>query len=229
MAPQWCSVCCTQHLDQQRCPGDIAPTGPETEAWKVTVETPRGMQGYGVLLAEVGDRWRARILTYPNILWLVPGGAGSLKFLGRSESEAQFKATNFIRTHCVNRGYVMRDEIELVETEPANDDPIFIIPHEGPREPRFSRQLPVTFGESLPTMPGNTRNLSETGLFVSTDSPMGRNSTVGVILQMEHLKVPLRGSVVWSRHVPQVGRPAGMGLRLLDPPPEYTSYVKALG
>ncbi len=64
------------------------PTGPEERRWQIAVETPRGIEGYGVLVAPSGNRWRARILTFPNILWTIPGGGTSIKFLARSETTA---------------------------------------------------------------------------------------------------------------------------------------------
>ena len=75
----WCLLCCTDHPSEGRCPGELMATGPEQRGWKVTVETPSGFQAYGVLVAESGKYWRARILTYPNVLWTTPGGHGSMK------------------------------------------------------------------------------------------------------------------------------------------------------
>jgi hypothetical protein len=223
---QWCPVCGTDHLARSRCPGELAATGPESEGWKITVETPRGMQGYAVLLAPVGRRFRARILTYPNILWTVPGGGGSIKFLGATAADAERKAVAFIREHCAERSYVMRDELELCEA--AVPGVAARWREDSLRAPRFDRRLPVRFGTNRPTVQAATGNLSKDGLFVATEHPMEEGQLVGLLLELEHCKVPLRGSVVWQRRAPDCGRPAGMGLRLLDPPPVYQTYVRAL-
>jgi hypothetical protein len=129
-----------------------------------------------------------------------------------------------VREHCAGRGYVMRDELELCEAPRAMPPP------EGAasRAPRFARRLPVRFGRNRPTVLAATTNLSESGLFVATEHPMEEGELVGLLLELEHCKVPLRASVAWHRRGADWGRPAGMGLRLLDPPPVYQHYVHAL-
>ncbi len=107
----WCGVCGTEHGSRRRCPGDLPATGPENPGWKVNVETPRGIEAYGVLLAPCHRRWRARVLTYPRVLWLVPGGDCSLKFMAGTADQAERKASRFISEHSLLRGYVMRDEV----------------------------------------------------------------------------------------------------------------------
>jgi hypothetical protein len=221
-AGRWCPICCTDHPAQARCPGELPATGPERHAWRVSVETPRGMQGYGVLVAPSGERWRSRILTYPNVLWVVPGGAGTLKFTGRTAEEAERKAMTFIREHCVAKGYLMRDDIAPVgagESAPRA---------QGPQHPRYLRSLPVRFGHNRPTIRGATRDLSEGGLFVVTDVPVSPGAQLGLLLELEYGPVPLRGAVAWSQAAARAGRPAGMGVKLLDPPTIYVRYVRAL-
>jgi len=48
--------------------GDLRATGDERHGWRVAVETPHGIEAYGVLVAPTHERWRARILTFPNVL-----------------------------------------------------------------------------------------------------------------------------------------------------------------
>lgn len=226
---RWCILCCTDHPPEGRCPGELQASGPEEAGWRITVETPRGPQGYGVLLAPLGRRWRARILTFPNVLWTIPGGGGSIKFIGRSREEAELRAQGFIREHCARRSYVMRDELELVDDMIAGVDApnVSRVFTELQRTPRFRRNLPVRFGRNRPTLCGKTSDMSSGGLFVATDHPM-QEGLVGLELELEHCRVPLRGSVVWHRIVPESGRPPGMGLRLLNPPPVYLNYIDAL-
>ena len=89
---RWCAVCGADHAREARCPGELQATGPEQQGWKINVQTPRGMEAYGVLLAPTGERWLARVLTFPRVLWLVPGGGHTLKFLARSREQAERKA-----------------------------------------------------------------------------------------------------------------------------------------
>lgn len=222
-ASRWCAQCCTDHLRQARCPGDLRATGDEEEGWRVTVHTPRGFQAYGVLLAPAGDLWRARILTYPKVLWLVPGGSGTLKFAAKTAQDAERKARDFIRAHCASRGYLMRDELAPVEKGSG-----LARAGLGNQLPRFRRALPVRFGKDRPTIVGTTHDLSECGLFVVTERPYARGTATGLVLQLEHCTVPLRGTVAWARRVPSGGRPTGMGLNLVSPPQVYVRYVQAL-
>ena len=83
----YCSVCGGDHARRQDCPGELRATGPERHGWRVAVETPYGLEAYGVLVAPSFDVWRARVITYPNILWTVPGGAVTLKFAGTTAQD----------------------------------------------------------------------------------------------------------------------------------------------
>jgi hypothetical protein len=69
----WCSVCGGNHQSPKECPGELRATGPERHGWRVTVDTPYGFEAYGVLVAPSVELWRARIITYPNVLWMVRG------------------------------------------------------------------------------------------------------------------------------------------------------------
>ena len=82
MSFPWCPICQTQHATRKDCPGEVLASGPERHGWRVLVRTPTRAEVYGVLIAESEDRWRARVVTYPNMLWSVPGGRGTLKFVG---------------------------------------------------------------------------------------------------------------------------------------------------
>ena len=102
----WCTVCGTEHSLEERCPGELTLTGPEQRCWQTSADTPTGLRGYGVLVAQAGDYWRARILTFPNILWTIPGGWASMKFVGRTKAEAEVKAVQYIRDHCDRKGFL---------------------------------------------------------------------------------------------------------------------------
>jgi len=222
---RWCPVCGADHAADERCPGEVRCTGPENDTWRITVETPRGLEAYGVLVAPTGPKWRARILTYPRTLWTVPGGAGgSVKFVARTSEDAARKARDFIRQHCARKGYVMHDEIAPFDEPSATMGG----PRPVQREPRVSRTLPVRYGPGRPIARGTTGNLSESGLFVVTAHPAAEGDQLALLLQLEHCLVPLRGSVIWRRRFSGPALPAGMGLRLLTPPKVYRRYVTTL-
>jgi uncharacterized protein (TIGR02266 family) len=204
--------------------------------WRVTVETKTGLAGYGVLIAPSGDRWRSRIVTFPRSLWSVPGGGGTMKFLGRTKAEARRKAVDYVRRHCAERGFLMYDEIEPVNPEPfvvAPAAPKVVVADEpvkptGPTSDRVRCRLPVRFGRSRPNVNAVTANLSPSGLFVATDYPLAEGQRIDIVLELEHMRVPLRAEVIWMRDDSSQGRPSGMGLRLCSPPAMYISYVSDL-
>jgi hypothetical protein len=223
----WCALCGTEHSVEVGCSAEAQVSGPEREVWRAAVETPRGIQGHAVLVSAVGKGWRARILTFPNVMWTVPGGGSSIKFLGHTPEEAERQAVSFVRRHCGVRGHVMRDELEPVTVALARGGGASARGSVA-GSPRFERELRVRYGLNRPTIVGQTANISESGLFVVTRKPLPEGAFTGLLLEMEHCKVPLRGSVVWNRCVPGFGRDAGMGLSLLKPPTIYLRYVEAL-
>ena len=100
----WCTVCCTRHTPGAECPGTLLATGPERHAHKFSVAQKDGrLEYYGVLIAEAGDYWRARVFTYPNMLRSVPGGRGTIKFAGATAKEAETRAIEFLHEHCEAR------------------------------------------------------------------------------------------------------------------------------
>ena len=224
----WCRLCGSAHDPEQVCPRSAFTSEPEQAGRRIGVETPRGVEGYGVLLVKSGARWRARIVTFPNVLWMVPGGGESIKFLDRSREGAERGAVDFIRRHCLIRGYTMRDEVQFLRhptpERRGGDRPASRIV-----SPRYHRCLPVRFGRDRPVFFGETFNLSESGLFINTDQPMPLGESVGLSVALEYGKVPLRANVAWQRVTNSIHRPPGMGLELLTPPSLYLSYVQALG
>jgi hypothetical protein len=159
MDAQWCPVCCTIHAGGLDCPGELQTTGPEAPGWRVNVATARGVEAYGVLIAQCGDVWRARIMTFPNVLWKAPGTPGTMKFVGANSTEAIDHAISFIRHHCHERGYALRNarSLDSPRSSPglsATGRPL------GPK-PRKIRFLPIRFGSVQPSEPGGTGHLSE--------------------------------------------------------------------
>jgi len=226
MALTWCPACGSDHADPAECPGDLRATGPERHGWRVAVETPHGIEAYGVLVAPSTDAWRARVVTYPNILWTIPGGTRTLKFVGPTPQEAEARAIAFVEGHIKARGYARRDALDsptvgriraearaLAAAAPAL---------------RKMRAIPVRFGVGTSLFAAMTGNLSESGMFVTTMAPRGVGDALRVVLDLEVGPVGLKGEVVWRRDRLMLGRPVGMGVELLAPPDAYREFVREL-
>jgi hypothetical protein len=235
MASKWCSRCGTLHgPGRSSCPGDLRATEPERHGWRAMAETPAGIEAYGVLLAPCELGWRARILTYPNVLWTVPGGRVSMKFVADTPREAEERAIRFVKAHIGRRGLFFRDALEPVEPgqirlEDHRDDEARV-PDVRPGVParRKMRTIPLLYGPSRPLVRAVTANLSETGMFVATERPPSPGSLLVVELDTEAYSVRVQGSAVWRRIEAEIGRLRGMGIQIDDPPPLYTQYVRQI-
>lgn len=212
VSPCYCSVCGTDHAGSTPCPGELRATGAETPGWRVLVETAAGRQTIGVLLAPSYERWRARIVTLPNVLWTIPGGRGTLKFVGNSREEAEAQAIRFVERHVLAR----RQGPRLTAT------PAFAV------AARKTVTLPVRFGLDRAIVRGVTLNLSTDGLFVRVLTPEECGRFVLVHLDIRGHTHPARGMVMWNRLRGELQRPAGMGIRLSDPSILYQTFVDEL-
>ncbi len=217
----WCNTCSARHDLETICPGTLPATGPERHAWRGIAETSIGSDTYGVLVAPSHDLWRARVLTYPNVLWLVPGGIVPLKFFAAEPSQAERSAVDYIEEHCRKSGYLLREDRSWSEQWGEAR----VIEATAPRKNLF---LPVRFGEEQPVEIADTGNLSETGLFVITETPPAKGCTVRLLLETPATTLELQGHVRWTRDRPDGGQAAGMGVRLQAPPPDYVEYVRSL-
>jgi hypothetical protein len=226
----WCMTCCTRHTIEEPCPGELTATGPERHGWRVNVETPWGMEAYGVLVGPSYELWRSRIITIPNVLWLAPGSRGSMKFVGVTSEIAEDNATNYIKYHCRSRGLQMRTDLTELHTSMigGQDGAPDLLGNSQPPAIRKIRFLQVGFGVSQVTESGGTGNLSETGIYIITDCPMEEGTALNVNLDIGNQRVNLQGSVVWMRRQPHTGRTAGMGVYLQAPPQAYLNYVRSL-
>ena len=224
----WCSICGGSHQTSRECPGELRATGPERHGWRVAVDTPYGIEAYGVLVAPSLELWRARIITYPNVLWTVPGGNLTLKFSGNTPQEAEASAVAFVEGHIKTRGYVRRDMQDAPEVTPLRSaEQAKVLAALGPAM-RKMRALPVRFGSGPSLFTAMTGNLSESGLFVMTIAPFQPGTDLRVLIDLETGPVGLRGEVVWQRPRPVSGRPVGMGVRLVSPPGTYRDFVLEL-
>ena len=203
-------------------------TGPERYGRKLAVLVGVRQEVFGVLVAEAGEFWRARILTYPKMLWSVPGGRGTVKFAAGTPQEAERKALEFIREVCAARKYkilkgVPRTPASQVEAERSDVwDP------RQAHEVRHLQQLPLRFGEAKATEPGETDNLSMGGLCIVTSEPLPPGRKLRIALEIESFTIPLTGKVAWARMRADKHRPAGMGIQLDNPPAMYARYVRKL-
>jgi uncharacterized protein (TIGR02266 family) len=216
------------HEGVELCPGDLLATGPERHGWRVLVETPKGPEVYGTLVAPVGDVWRARVLTYPNVLWVIPSG-GTMKFIGATPASAEQEAIAFIKQHCDRRGYSIRKEVPYVESaeidlEQQGEAAISDVIRAAQRQVCNVR---VNYGVGLTTEMATTDDLSETGLFVRTDKPLLVGTVIRLVLDIGNGdSIALRGVVRWARAEEELGRPRGMGIRLIHPDARYVRYVQ---
>jgi Tfp pilus assembly protein PilZ len=80
----------------------------------------------------------------------------------------------------------------------------------------------------VPTIEGVTGNISTTGLFISTQNIFDAGTQLRMRLDLYTFRVTFRGQVVWNRGTGTVGRPAGIGVRLVDPPAMYVKFVETL-
>jgi uncharacterized protein (TIGR02266 family) len=227
MSGRFCETCCTPHGAQAACPGELLATGPEVPGWEITVDMPRGLERIAVLLCPSQDLWRARITTRPRTLWLVPGGASTLKFAGATREQALQQAIDFVDQHCVRRGYSWRDPRIPADTaalRPAR----FVRPPGAIPLHRKRCRLPLRWGLDRPAVLAATANLSVHGMFVATRAPADPGSSVRLNLELAGTTARLEALVMWTRPASERGRPAGMGLRLIHPPPAYADFVVAL-
>jgi hypothetical protein len=191
------------------------------------MDTPRGPEVIGVLVAPCGGLWRARILTYPDTLWTVPGGGGSMKFAAASPQAAERQAIALIKAQCIERRWLRREDtapatLGAVDPERAPD----AVPPSPAR--RKLRSFPVWFGLAVPTTEGVTADLSTTGLAISSRTAYEAGTILRIRIDLYAFRVTCRGEVAWSRSSAETGRPAAMGVRLIDPPTIYVRYVEAL-
>lgn len=224
----WCEFCGTSHGPGNDCPGLLEATGPERHGWRIAVDTPHGLESYGVLVAPAGPIWRARIVTFPSSLWTVPGRTGTIKFAAASPDEAEREAASFIEAFCKRRGYEPHDVLPPVETAPVDPEAAPSAESDAPTPQRKLLSAALKYGRTRPAIEAVTANVSELGLFISTVDPMEPGSAIRLRLELEAMSLPLHGIVAWKRQERQTGRSIGMGVRLNQPPALYVRYIRDL-
>ena len=185
---------------------------------------------YGILLAEAEPHWRARLLTYPSMLWCIPGARETMKFVADSPGKAEELALEFIREHCRDRGIRILDDNLADELESGPIDREYAPQRhvESALAERHVRLYEIRFGATKADTRARTRDLSRGGLFVVTDQPLSPGRALKMLLELDDYTIPLVGTVAWVRTRAESGRPAGMGIELRDPPPMYVRHVRSV-
>jgi len=225
----WCLQCGTQHGHTDECPGELLAVGVERHGWRGLADTPRGPEVYGTLVAPVTQGWRARILTFPNILWVARDpNVGTMKFLGNTPAQAENMAIEYIRAICTRDGFNLRKELPYVES--AKVDPEQTRSAEKSAAIRASerklKRVNIRFGIGRPSQDAETDDFSEGGLFILTAQPLPIGTELRLFLETQELGIPLKGIVRWTRDKEVEGRPIGMGIKLTAPHPRFIHFVR---
>lgn len=182
----------------------------------MSFDTPRGVRTYGVLLAPSYGLWRARLITYPRLPWVIEGGRGAIKFSGSSAEQAESKAIEYLEQWCAEHACRRREAAADAPAQP------------GFPQPRKRRCMPIRYGPDSPTRLATTVNLSTHGLYVAMPAPPEPGTMLCLELELYDHVAAMRGMVAWRRESLQPGRPRGAGIRLIDAPAVYRSFVKGL-
>lgn len=91
----------------------------------------------------------------------------------------------------------------------------------------------VRFGPSKPDKLGFTEDLSSDGLFIAARIVHAPGTQLQIQLTLpDNRALQMTGQVVWARQAPpQLSRflkKVGMGVRLVQAPPEYRQYISQL-
>ena len=96
-------------------------------------------------------------------------------------------------------------------------------------EGRARRRVMVKYGLSAADKTAFTKNLSETGLFIQTNSVFKPGTTIHVAIQFPQDTVSMWAEVVWAKVVPpQLAHvlECGMGVRFVDPTPDWKATFR---
>jgi len=227
----WCVRCGVRHYSEKPCPLVAQASGSEAKAWQGVFKGNDGELTVLVLLASFEIGWRARIMTAPGAMWVVPRTSVTMKFLSATPDGARDRAVAYLSGALLQAGFRSLDSSsirvdrreEKTERREENTD----LPDPDVAERKLYR-LSARWGLARPEKPADTGNLSANGMFLVTDTPPEPGATVTVRLDMESCSMPLRGRVIWNRPASSDGRPPGMGISLIRPPALYREFVARL-
>lgn len=100
---------------------------------------------------------------------------------------------------------------------------------EGRAKGRAHKRLLVRFGTHSPEKSAFTKNVSDTGLFLQTNSVCKPGTTIQVLMQFPDREFSMWARVVWAKRVPpQLAHvlECGMGICFIDPSPEWLDYFR---
>lgn len=183
------------------------------------LETQKGMQACGVLVAPSAAMWRARIVTYPKAPWMIPGGRGAIRFAGSSSNQAESRAVAYVHAVCADRGWSWNDVLPMRRKGDGKALP----------ERRKRRSLPIryTTADIAPQL-STVSNLSEGGLFLASPEPLDQGTHLRLEIEIYGSVATLDGTVAWIRTKLEPGRPRGMGIVLDESPAVWVSFVRGL-
>jgi len=99
----------------------------------------------------------------------------------------------------------------------------------GSRQSRVRGRIRVRFGEAHPERMAFTMNVSCTGAFISTNNVFAPGRTIKVEFNFKDETATLIARVIWAKKVPQPLAhllPCGMGVRFIDPGPEWDALLE---
>jgi len=194
-------------------------SGPERHGWSALLETAKGHLVCGVLLAPSAAIWRARIVTYPKVPWMIPGGRGAVRFSGVSAHEAESRAVAYVHALCAEKGWTWNDAPPLRRKGDLQSTP----------ERRKRRSVPIRYAtEDGPLQLSTVVNMSEGGLFLAAPDPLPEGTLLRLEIEIYGSVAALDGTVAWTRTELEPGRPRGMGVDLLESPAVWVSFVRGL-
>ena len=225
----WCRTCGTRHAVSM-CSRDYSSTGTERHGWRVLIEGKEYPEVYGVLIAPWGHLWRARILTYPNVVWMIPGGGTTMKFLGMSAAQAEAEAVQFIQDFCKTRGVKISRRLPNLDPGPVDHEENEQTKADAAAQAarRRLRHVPLWWGKNSADEPGLSEDLSESGLFLISGKLQPKGSKLKLRIRVADTMVELTGTVAWTRDLASNGRRIGMGIELKSPPQAYKEFVRGL-
>ncbi len=96
--------------------------------------------------------------------------------------------------------------------------------------PRARRRVMVRFGAAKLERTAFSKNLSETGAFLRTNSVHAPGSTIQIRMELDGRPFAMWAQVVWAKKAPP--RLAhvldcGMGIRFIDPPTDWLTRFRA--
>jgi hypothetical protein len=106
------------------------------------------------------------------------------------------------------------------------------LPKKPRRVPRLKHRVTAHFSFGGREQTGFVINLSEVGLFIQTRHLLKTGSELTFSLDANGSQpLELKGKVAFSRKalpMAMSSNPGGIGLSLMDPPPEYTEFISSL-